>query len=100
MRKPLGYAFLTDRKTGQIIKEADTFTCSHCSKVVHVGPKCDPADLGGHCKACDKLICPGCAYKMAHGAVCATWVARIDRLDDRLRFVHNERERIKLFDQV
>jgi hypothetical protein len=40
--------------------ECDTFTCFHCNTVVFVKPKCDPADLGGMCRLCGKMICPRC----------------------------------------
>lgn len=42
------------------LHEADTFTCFHCNKVVIVKPKCDPAELGGMCRICCKMICPSC----------------------------------------
>lgn len=58
MHRPGGYAFTFD--VGGIRQEADTFTCNHCNKVVFVKPKCDPADLGGMCRICAKMICPTC----------------------------------------
>lgn len=42
------------------IKEAATFTCFHCNRVVHVPAKADPDKLGGWCRVCDKAICPQC----------------------------------------
>src|SRR5512143_1685512 len=57
MRNPGGYAVKTD-PTG--IYEWDSFTCFHCQQVVHVPARADPADLGGLCKMCMKLICPKC----------------------------------------
>lgn len=53
-----GYAFSFDG--GGIRQEADTFTCQHCNHIVIVRPKCDPADLGGMCRLCMKMICPKC----------------------------------------
>lgn len=83
MRNPGGYAqviggdgtFVTvnrrlhcdkiDKHTN--VWECDTFTCGHlspgCMGVVHVFPKMDPADIGGLCKQCMKLICPNCVDK-------------------------------------
>jgi hypothetical protein len=58
MRNPGGYAFSFD-PIG-VRQEADTFTCNHCNRVVVVKPKCDPADLGGMCRLCMKMICPDC----------------------------------------
>jgi hypothetical protein len=60
MRHPTGYlqSFGPDKTL-----EHDTFTCAHCNRIVVVKPKCDPADLGGLCKTCMKLICSECAAK-------------------------------------
>ena len=58
MRNPGGYAVLENMWGRK--KECDTFSCAHCNRVVHVKPKCDPAELGGHCYICDKMICPSC----------------------------------------
>lgn len=62
MRKGLtGYATLTDPALSQP-QEWDTFTCGHCwpPTIHNVQPFCDPADLGGLCKVCMRLICPKC----------------------------------------
>ncbi len=61
MLKPGGYAFTFGPLGTE--KEMDTFTCCHCNSVVHVKPKCDPADLGGQCRLCDKPVCPKCVGK-------------------------------------
>ena len=58
MFRPGGYIFSFD--VDGIRQEADTFSCNHCGRVVIVQPKCDPADLGGMCRLCDKMICPAC----------------------------------------
>ena len=60
MRKPTGYLQVFGPAK---VQEQDTFTCHHCNRVVFVKPKCDPADLGGLCKQCMRLICPRCAAK-------------------------------------
>lgn len=73
MRNPGGYSIITtpvsqianfDGLRCEEVKmgmhETDTFTCYHCNHVVHVKPRMDPADLGGLCKSCMKLICPQC----------------------------------------
>lgn len=80
MRKPGGYAFLTDRLTGDIIKERDSFTCPHCSQIVHVQPKADPNEIG-YCHKCNKPICKWCQWKLARGAPCKTWEAKVAELD-------------------
>lgn len=61
MRNAGGVGVLVDPDAGTI--ERDTFTCFHCQRVVFVKPKADPADMGGLCKVCMKLICPGCVGK-------------------------------------
>ncbi len=58
MRKAGGYAYTFD--VGGIRQEADSFTCNHCNRIVIVKPKCDPYDLGGMCRLCEKMICPAC----------------------------------------
>lgn len=61
--KPGGYQieFSFDGKT----KEADTFTCRHCNRIVEVKPFCSPSDIefGGQCKGCMGLICLKCYDK-------------------------------------
>ncbi len=61
MRRPGGYAFTFGPEGTQA--ECDTFTCAHCNRITHVKPKCDPADLGGLCRLCDKPVCPNCVGK-------------------------------------
>lgn len=55
---------LDDRSRKRITRsskvEVDTFQCGHCGSVRHVFPKEDPANTGGLCKQCMKLICPKC----------------------------------------
>ena len=80
MRRPQGYAVQTEIATGLVWKERDTFTCSHCCKIIHVKPFCDPADLGAHCRLCDKLICPKCAYLMSLGKPCIPFIERVQRV--------------------
>jgi hypothetical protein len=84
MRKPQGYAFTFDLGTGDILKERDTFTCSHCNKITHVVPFCDPADLGGYCSVCDKLVCKDCAYLQSLGKPCTPFMERLARMETHL----------------
>lgn len=58
MRNPGGYATL-HYEDGRIV-ECDTYQCGHCQRVVHVKPKCDPAELGGMCYSCTKMLCRVC----------------------------------------
>lgn len=76
MRKAGGYAVIVSpadavanfdrlqrREIAAGTTEIDTFSCGHCGAIVHVMPRQDPADLGGLCKQCMKLICPRCLDK-------------------------------------
>lgn len=74
MRKPGGYAAII----GETLTEFDTFTCFHCQRITHVKPRCDPADLGGLCKVCMKLICERC---VGHG--CTPFEKKIDEMEER-----------------
>jgi len=62
-------------------KNQDTFVCNHCQKIVFVKPKCDPADLGGLCWGCNKLICPACTNKQ----VCMPWEKQMEIMEARDR---------------
>ncbi len=62
-------------------KNIDTFTCSHCNCLVFVKPRCDPADMGGLCWSCNKLICPTCANKQ----VCTPWEKTMELMEARDR---------------
>lgn len=74
MRNPKGYLVGTGPEG--LVSEADTFTCSHCQKIVIVKPMCDPADMGGRCGICDTLICPKCV-----GQGCAPWEEKMKRME-------------------
>lgn len=78
MRRPGGY--LVGHGPAGVIDEADTFTCSHCQRIVRVKPRCDPADMGGRCGVCDRLICPTCV-----GRGCTPWEKRMEEMERRER---------------
>ena len=87
MRKPQGYATLVgplDRGPKALRQQgvADTFTCAHCQRIVHVPVKCDPADLGGLCKICMGLVCPRCHVTRT----CTPWEERMRRMEARYEF--------------
>ena len=73
LRRIGGYASLTDRTTGNVIAEANTFCCGHCGFHTHVKAKADPYELGGLCRVCDSLICARCV-----GRPCVTMEARLE----------------------
>ena len=79
MRNPGGYSIITDPWAGT--KEADTFTCQHCNKVVFVKPMCDPADMGGRCTCCNGLICQNCV-----GKGCDPMEKKLKRLEARISY--------------
>ena len=67
------------------ITERSTFSCAHCNRIVIVKPKCDPADLGGLCKQCMKLICPGCHDR----GNCDPLEKKLERAEARDRFLRS-----------
>ena len=89
MRKPQGYATWT----GDVLVEADTFTCCHCNTVVIV-PTAESRplfalhgktpDAGGFCRLCMKQVCGPCAD---HG-VCTPFERRLEQLERRDRLYH------------
>jgi hypothetical protein len=58
MHRPGGY--LVGLGPEGIEREADTFTCCHCNRVVPVGARERAADIGGFCRCCAGLICGPC----------------------------------------
>ena len=91
MRRPQGYAVLTTPERAIVslsglkceevpagVLECDTMSCGHCNRVTHVRPRMDPAELGGLCKICYKLICKFC---VGHG--CDPLEAKLERAEAR-----------------
>ena len=75
MRNAQGYACISGPDG---VAEADTFSCFHCQRVTHVKAGCDPADLGGLCKVCMRLICKHCLGKR-----CLPFIKAIEREEAR-----------------
>ncbi len=65
-------------------READTYSCGHCQRVVVVPAKADPANLGGMCYACMHLVCPACVAK-AECTPIEKWLEQQERRADTLR---------------
>jgi hypothetical protein len=97
VRRPGGYASVVNGGGTQVkidrlsceeipkyadLWECDTFTCFHCNRVIHVLPKMDPANLGGLCKICMKLICPWCL-----GKGCTPWEKKMEMAEARSRLL-------------
>ena len=77
MRNAQGYACISGPDG---IREADTFTCNHCQRVVHVKARADPAEIGGFCTLCSKHICKHCV-----GLGCMPFEKKMERLEARYR---------------
>jgi hypothetical protein len=75
MRRAHGYLCISDPIAGT--READTFTCAHCQRIVICRVR-DPAALGGYCRHCDRLVCAKCA-----GGDCVPFLKRIEALEER-----------------
>ena len=83
MRGTSGYATLFDPAFyGGHPKEADTFTCNHCSRIVHVKPLSPLDDLGGRCGGCDALICTYC-LKESLTSGCDVFEKKLKRMEAR-----------------
>lgn len=74
MRNPGGYAVITSPDGGRVnfdrfrceelpygTFEADTFTCCHCNRIMHVKAKAPMDEVGSMCRNCMKMVCPKCA---------------------------------------
>jgi hypothetical protein len=57
--------------------EADTYTCSHCQRIVVMNPMRKRERY--KCNGCSKHICDECAAKCAGGAPCKTFAQIIDQ---------------------
>ena len=73
MRKPGGYATIVAPDASMATfdgfrceqvrstHEADTFTCCHCNRIIHVKPFAPMDEFGSMCRNCMKMTCPTCA---------------------------------------
>ena len=74
MRRPQGYAQIVSPDGATVnfdririeripsgVYEADTFSCCHCNRVVHVPVKAPMDNVGSMCRNCMKMVCPTCA---------------------------------------
>lgn len=85
--KSKGYGFAVG-PPGTVL-EHDTYTCGHCQRLVTVTPFQDPASIGGLCKICMSLICPGCVGRGARGEPCTPWEKKMERMEARDRFLRS-----------
>ncbi len=71
-----GASFLSidNRLAGGGLKEADTYTCSHCQRIVVVNP--ERTRERGYCRKCDHVICDECVAIM-HATLTCTPIAKV-----------------------
>jgi hypothetical protein len=77
MRRPGGYLVISDPDAP--LKEMDTVTCGHCQRVVLVGAKQDPSQLGGFCRSCFTHVCPRCNAT----GVCTPFEKKLEEYEKR-----------------
>ena len=66
--------------------EADTFTCAHCNRVVHVRARANPDEFGSMCRNCMKMVCPNPECNRD----CTPFMKKIDEEEERqIRFRQN-----------
>lgn len=91
MRRPGGYVTITspdatvahfDKFSCEQIQagtfEADTFTCIHCNRIIHVKAKASPDEFGSMCRNCMKMVCPTCA-----DGPCVPFMKKIEAMEEK-----------------
>jgi hypothetical protein len=63
----------------------DFYVCCHCQRGTVVSPREDPANLGGLCKVCMRMICTRCVSKGG----CDPWEEQMERMEARQRFLRS-----------
>ena len=58
--------------------EADTFTCVHCNRVIHVKPMTSMDEFGSMCRNCMRMVCPTCA-----DGPCIPFEKRLEQMEKR-----------------
>lgn len=82
----LGYYEIDNRaagaSAGEVVHfEADTYTCSHCERIVILNPERKRERY--KCGGCSHHICDDCAAKKLAGGGCRTYAQFIDELRER-----------------
>jgi hypothetical protein len=72
----LGHLEIDQRAAGGRIFEADTYTCTHCNRVVVMNPERKRERY--KCRGCNHHICDDCAAQRASGGPCRTMQQRYD----------------------
>lgn len=76
MARQQGYAVITGPDG---VTELRTSTCAHCQHLTHMHAGQRAADLGGHCRICDKDICGRCVDLGS----CTPWEEQMRRMEAR-----------------
>lgn len=74
----LGYYQVDNRAAGHGVFEADTYTCTHCQRVVVMNPERKRERY--KCRGCSHLICDPCAVLRTAGAPCKTFIQYADEI--------------------
>lgn len=95
MRNPGGYATVVSpsptklhldgfrcEEIGAGVYEADTFTCVHCNRVVHVKARTQGDEY--FCRNCMARICPPCADHP-----CAPFLKKLEQAEERDRVLRS-----------
>lgn len=78
----LGVVALDNRASGGRLFEADTYTCTHCNRVVVLNPERKRDRY--KCRGCSHHICDECAAERMAGGECLTFTQRADRILEKL----------------
>jgi hypothetical protein len=92
MRNAGGYAVIVSPEPQQVTfdhlrceqvgvgtTEADTFTCAHCNRIIHVRPRAAPDEFGSMCRNCMKMVCPDAACNKD----CIPFMKRIEQAEKK-----------------
>jgi len=71
-----GYLECDNRASGQGHFEADTYTCTHCNRVVVMDPQRQRERY--KCGGCNHHVCDECAALRLAGGPCRTMAQKID----------------------
>lgn len=78
----LGYLLLDNRAAPvpgvPRLFEADTYTCTHCQRVVVMNPERKRERY--KCRGCNHHICDGCGVARAAGGACKTFSQFVDEV--------------------
>lgn len=91
MRNPNGYATIVGPDGGIVnfdgfrceqihagTFEADTFSCIHCNRIIHVKPRANMDEFGSMCRNCMKMVCPTCA-----NGPCVPFMKKLEEAEKR-----------------